>query len=110
MELNVPKTILNQLGGNKFIVMTGAKNFVGDGNTLRMSLPRNGSRANRLWVTLNGNDLYDMRFFRYTPARFNSKTMTFSDDKISDEKVYEDVFFDQLQEIFTEHTKMYTHL
>ena len=44
--MNIPNVILQQLGGNKFLAMTGAKNLVGDGNTLRMTLPRNGSKAN----------------------------------------------------------------
>ena len=48
--------ILEQLGGNKFIAMTGAKNFVSDGNTLRMTLPKNRSKANRLYVTLDATD------------------------------------------------------
>ena len=38
-KMTIANTILEQLGGNKFIAMTGAKNFVSDGNTLRMTLP-----------------------------------------------------------------------
>ena len=64
--MNVPATILEQLGGRRFAVMTGSKDFVGDGDTLRMSLARNSSGANRLEITLNGLDLYDMRFYRRT--------------------------------------------
>lgn len=109
--MDVANTILRQLGGNRFIAMTGAKNFLSDGNTLRMTLPKNGSKANRLWVTYDeGLDLYNMRFFRYRPGRLDIRTGNFIEDKISDEKVYEGIFFDQLQEIFTAHTKMYTHL
>lgn len=108
--MDVCRVILEQLGGNKFLAMTGAKNLVGDGNTLRMTLPKNGSKANRLWVTLNGKDLYDMRFFRYRQGRLDLRTGKFIEDKITDEVVYNDLFFDQLQEVFTQHTKMYTHL
>lgn len=109
--MNVPNEILRQLGGNKFLAMTGAKNLVGDGNTLRMTLPRNGSKANRLWITLDeGKDLYSMRFFRYVPGRLSQKTWKWTEEKIDNEVVYKDVFFDQLQEIFTQHTKMYTYL
>jgi len=108
--MGVPDTILKQLGGNRFLAMTGAKNLVGDGNTLRMTLPRNGSKANRLWITLNGKDLYDMRFFNFRMGRIDLKTGEFIPDKITHEKVYNDLFFDQLQEVFTMHTKMYTHL
>lgn len=108
--MNVPNEILRQLGGNRFLAMTGAKNLCGDGNTLRMTLPRNGSKANRLWVTLNGNDLYDMRFFKFRMGRIDLKTGAYIEDKVSDEVEYHDLFFDQLQEVFTKHTKMYTHL
>lgn len=44
--MRVADIILNQLGGNKFVVMTGSKNFVSDGNTLRMNLAKNCSKAN----------------------------------------------------------------
>ena len=46
--MSIATIILDQLGGPGFIMMTGAKNFVSDGNTLRMTLPRNASGANRL--------------------------------------------------------------
>ena len=63
-KMTVANTILEQLGGNKFIAMTGAKNFLSDGNTLRMTLPKNRSKANRLYVTLDTTDTYPMYFFQ----------------------------------------------
>ena len=114
--MSVADTILAQLGGQKFIVMTGAKNFVWDNEnqTLRMTLPKNGSKANRLYITLRWDDTYNMRFFRYTPSklRINNKkgTADFVAEKIEEVKTYEMVYCDQLQELFTEVTKMYTHL
>lgn len=47
--MTIANTILELLSGNHFIVMTGAKNFVADGNTLRM--------------TLETTDTYTMYFF-----------------------------------------------
>ena len=44
--MSVPKIILEQLGGQKFIAMTGCRNFVGDKNMLRMTIPKNMSKAN----------------------------------------------------------------
>ena len=35
--MSIATIILDQLGGPGFIMMTGAKNFVSDGNTLRMT-------------------------------------------------------------------------
>ena len=114
--MSVGDIILSQLGGQRFVVMTGAKDFVWDDKkqTLRMSLPKNGSRANRLHITLRWDDTYNMRFSRYTPSklRINNKkgTADFISEKVEEVKTYEMVYCDQLQELFTEVTKMYTHL
>ena len=43
-------TILEQLGGNRFISMTGAKTFVWDDNKLQFSIPRNQSKANKVVI------------------------------------------------------------
>ena len=113
MASTLAQTILQQMGGNKFLVMTGCKDLVWDekNSTLRMSIPRNGSKANRLWVTYNwGSDSYTMRFFRYTAPRLNSKTYEWSEEKITEVAEFKEIYFDQLQELFTEVTKMYTRL
>jgi hypothetical protein len=90
--------ILRQMGGSKFIVMTGSYNFIADGNTLCMKLRRNKSRANILYITLNSMDTYDMRFAQ------------FSGTDVKDLRIVEGVYDDQIQEIFTDVTGMYTHL
>lgn len=56
--------ILAQLGGNKFIAMTGARNLVTRGKAdLAMKLPR-GARdgINHVRIELNAADLYDVTF------------------------------------------------
>lgn len=108
--MKVADTILEQLGGNKFLAMTGANHLLADGNTLRMQLPKNFSKANRLHITLDPDDTYTMRFFRFTAGRFSRKTFTYTEDKVQEVKTYKGVFWDQLQELFTEVTGMYTHL
>ena len=50
--MSVADTILQQLGGHKFVVMTGSSHFVSDKNTLRMKLAKNKSKANKLDITL----------------------------------------------------------
>lgn len=108
--MSVAETIYNQLGGGRFTAMTGCKNFVSDNYSLRMSLPRNHSKANRLTIEYNpGTDLYTMRFWRYTSFRINRKTGNFYPEKIVDLKVFDDVYCDQLQETFTGYTRLYTH-
>jgi hypothetical protein len=97
--MEIAKTILRQLGGNRFVVMTGSKNFVASDNGLTMKLTRNKAKAKWLKITLNGKDLYDMDFVS------NDK-----DYNIITKVKYEDIYFDQLQEIFTQATGLYTRL
>lgn len=59
------ETILQQLGGNKFIAMTGATVMKDDnGNTLRVKF-KGSPKANIMWVTLNSMDLYDITIAKY---------------------------------------------
>jgi hypothetical protein len=60
----IAATILDQLGGGRFVAMTGAKMFAHDGNSLRFRLPsrfaRNGS--NFVKVTLTAGDDYAIEY------------------------------------------------
>ena len=98
-NLIVAETILKTLGGNKFRMMTGAKNLAGDENSLSMRSGRNSSNSNYLKITLNSMDLYDMKFCKLT-RKFEEKSVT----------EYCDVYNDMLTDVFTEHTGMYTKL
>ena len=46
----IANTILQQLGGHGFTVMTGSRNYINLGNGLQMSLARNKTSANRLKI------------------------------------------------------------
>lgn len=108
--MRVADIILEQLGGYRFTMMTGAHGFIADGNTLRMILPRNASKANRLRITLDADDTYTMDFYRYTPSRWNKKTFTYTEPKVKSIKEINGVYCDQLQDIFTETTGLYTRI
>ena len=108
--MTVAQEIYRQLGGGRFAVMTGAKDFIGDKYSLRMSLPRNASKANRLEIKLTPMDTYTMRFYRYTPMRIDYKRGKIHEAKWTDIRILEDVYCDQLQELFTMVTGMYTRL
>ena len=99
MSMSVAKEILETLGGNKFRVMTGAKNFMGFSNGLVMKIGRNSSNSNYLKITLNSMDLYDMKFCKLN-RKFEEKSVT----------EYCDVYNDMLTEVFEKHTGMYTKL
>ena len=98
-NLKVAETILEQLGGNKFCVMTGAKNLGGTEDSLSMKIGRNSSNSNYLKITLNSMDLYDMEFCKLTRMG-EKKSVT----------EYSDVYNDMLTEVFEKHTGMYTSL
>ena len=105
-DMEVGNTIYRQLGGNRFRMMTGAKDMVwdGDSNSLQMKIGRNSLGANYLIITLNNRDLYDMRF---ESRRWNRKTY---DLNIKVKGEYNDLYADQLQEVFTEATGLYTRM
>jgi len=98
-NLIVAETILKQLGGNKFRMMTGAKNLAGDENSLSMRIGRNSSNSNYLKITVNSMDTYDMKFCKFT-RKFEEKSV----------KEYNGVYNDSLVEVFERHTGMYTSL
>lgn len=96
--MQVAKTILEQLGGNKFIVMTGAKNFVGSDDSLSFRIGRNAASVNAVTITLLPSDTYRMDFYRIRKSQ------------ITQVKEFTDVYADQLQSLFTEATGLYTSL
>lgn len=64
-DMTVSTTILRQLGGKRFIAMTGAKDFVGSDNALTMSLSSRLTRnqVNKVRITLTANDDYMIETF-----------------------------------------------
>lgn len=91
------KQILQQLGGNRFIAMTGTKNFVYDLKelSLSMKLSRNKANATHLKIQVNSLDLYDLTFYKCT-------------EQIEVVKQVNNIYDDMLQPIFTEVTGLYT--
>lgn len=91
--------IIKQLGGNKFIAMTGAKNFGFDKNSLTFKIGRNSGKCNHVRITINfGQDLYEMEF------------LSVRNYKVKVVKKFERVFADKLVEIFEQTTGLYTSL
>lgn len=73
--MTVANTILNQLGGNQFLAMTGCKNLMGFENGLQMRIPQNGSKANFLKITLEADDTYKMELESASPDTLTQKPM-----------------------------------
>ncbi len=90
--------VLRQLGGNKFVAMTGANNFMKDdkNRSLIFKVPNAGKGIKWVEIRLTQMDTYDMRFLKR--------------DKQTVVKEYKGVYADQLQSLFTEQTGLDTHL
>ena len=86
----IANTILSQFGGHKFIVMTGAKNFVAIENGIRFNIGRNGSKANMVKVVLSWDDTYTMQFIKIGKA-VNPYTimMRYADKGLSEQEFNE---------------------
>ena len=93
------KTLLKQLGGNKFIAMTGAKDFGVGSDGLHFKIGRNSKSISHVVIDYKrGKDLYEMKFLRVRAG------------KIKVIKKVDNVYFDQLGKIFTRYTGLYIRL
>tara|TARA_B100002019_G_scaffold287344_1_gene299187 strand:- start:321 stop:848 length:528 start_codon:yes stop_codon:yes gene_type:complete len=95
---NIAKTILQQLGGNKFIAMTGAKNLGFTNNGLQMKIGRNSKGITHVIINLKSTDTYDMEFIKIRGTSYKVV------------KKLKGVYADQLQNIFTKFTGLRTRL
>ncbi len=91
VKLTAARTILEQLGGNKFIAMTGAKNLVAGITSLSFKIPQS-KNINYVKIKLTEMDDYKLEFGKITG--FDYKII----------KIEDNVYFDQLQQVFTEKT------
>lgn len=78
-NIAVATEIMNQLGGRKFIAMTGCKNFVYDDRSLIMKLGRNQSKAKYLKITLTPGDVYLMQFMKIDGSTVKEINMVYND-------------------------------
>jgi len=91
--------MLKQLGGNRFIAMTGAKNFAVGPKGAGFKIGKNAKNVNYVRIDLDkGKDLYDM-YFNFVSVR-----------GVKLKSKVKGVYADQLQKMFTKHTGMYTSL
>ncbi len=90
---SVASTILAQLGGNKFLAMTGASNLLDLGNGLQFKIGR-GARdgITHARIVLRADDTYDVEFHRVRGVSVWAKG----------EK--NGVYADQLRAVFTDRT------
>ena len=93
--------IMNQLGGQKFIMMTGAQyiTYEEKAPTANLAFKFRGSKAaTHMKIVLDVMDTYTVTFYKIRAA--TCKTV----------KVYEGVYNDMLRDIFTSFTGLETSL
>ncbi len=98
--MTVATIILEQLGGNRFAVMTGARSFYDLGNGLRFRLPSNFAKLgiNQFDIFLNSMDTYDITVSK---VRGGSR-------KVIDE--FKGCYAEDMKQYFTRITGLDTHL
>jgi hypothetical protein len=97
--MQVAKTILEQLGGNSFRAMTGAKNLTASGTGLSFRIGGGAlKKITLVRVSLDPSDTYTVTFGKF----FKGYSKTVSE--------FSDIYCDQLQSLFTSETGFYTHL
>jgi hypothetical protein len=97
-NMQIATTILNQLGGRRFLAMTGATNLVAIHSGLMLKLKRNVSKANYMRITLTSDDLYKVEFI-YARG-----------EVIRTVREMSGVYNDMLQDLFYSVTGMYCTL
>lgn len=105
-DLAVANEIKRQLGGRRFELMTGARDFLGDVDLLRFSLPRAKNGINKVEVRLDPSDTYTVTAWRVVrPTARNGFTY-----QAQEKAKVSDVYCDNLRDVFTEITGLATSL
>jgi hypothetical protein len=95
-DMTVANTILQQLGGRRFMVMTGSKHFVGSENSLSFKVGSNDKRVTHVRVTLLPSDTYKVE-----ALKIRNLVVTVADEA-------DGIYCDVLADVFTRMTGLYT--
>ena len=98
MDRKKAAVLLKQLGGNRFIAMTGAKGFAFSNKYMSFKIGRNSKGINFVRIGHNAKDLYDLEFGFVSVKGIKVK------------KKVKDVYADMLGQIFTKYTGMHVRL
>lgn len=97
----VARTIMSQMGGAQFALLTGARNFVAiPGKATRggvqFSIPKGRGGINRVRVELDPSDTYNVEFGRVRVGDYKAVSS------------HTNIYFDQLQDLFESETGLFT--
>lgn len=99
-KVGITRIIINQLGGSgRLSAMVGARDFLSIDDGLRFKFTAKAkNKANHVQITLNGNDLYDVKFMNYRSFEFK------------DVSEHNDVFCGDLVKLIENETGLYLSL
>ncbi|MFL9499249.1 hypothetical protein ACJMQP_04245 [Rhodopseudomonas palustris] len=99
-HLEVANTILDQLGGRRFVLVTGAKNLMASPNECgALTFQINGrGGVNRVRITLTAADNYTLEFMKVRGC------------KVTTAHKAEGVYCDMLHDVFEAQTGLYASL
>ena len=102
-DMTVANEIARQMGGTgRLKAFAGARDFVGSDDSLMFRWTAKAeNRANKLRVTLGGDDLYVVEFFRMTRKGGVPTAVPVSK--------HEGIYNDMLVELFETETKLFLH-
>lgn len=92
--------ILNQLGGNRFVAMVGAKDFSVSESAVSFKIGSNSKKIFAVRIALTAMDDYKVSFYKWT----NKSKAEFC------EEGFEGIYCGQLQEVFEHATGMVVSL
>lgn len=107
----IAETTMKYLGGaGRLTAMIGAKNFTCDEKGTLTFTFSGCKKINQVSFELNGLDLYDVRFIKYTAGRMNNKTFEYKMPSWETVKELNNVYAEDLKEIFEDVTGLYLSL
>lgn len=100
-DRQVAQTILQQLGGQRFIAMTGARNLVFEKKCLYFRLPRANKGIKIVRIRLMPSDTYEVKFVK------QARSPSFEETEVAS---YDDVYAENLRGVFEAETGLATSL
>lgn len=97
-DVEIANTILAQLGGNMFRMMTGSKDFTAIESGIQFKVGRNSKSVNFCRIILNASDTYDVEYGLLRSGKFYVNAHS------------DGIYCDQLREDFTRSTGLYVSL
>lgn len=100
--MTIAQTILAQLGGTRFLAMTGARDLLNGGDALQFGLPANFAKdgINKVRVRLDASDTYTVTAYKFSRRTLQCPVIAEQGG----------VYADNLRAVFTDLTGLDTHL